>query len=145
MPHRALAALAVVAAAVAWIGIGHPWAQQAGIVWQFEKVAAVNLAHCVPVGTLAGFEYGPDGRPVLAWREDNSCGGGPRVFWTRKDGGLWNTTEFRPDAARNAYYHQMILRPSDGAPFLVYRDGAPGNSLYTYRTNLDAKPSDGGS
>src|SRR5437773_12002674 len=116
MGRRTLLTVTLMAAVVALKPGGRVGAQQAGIVWQFEKVAAVNLEHCVPLGILAGFEYGPDGRPVLAWREDNSCGGGPRVFWTRKDAGLWNTTEFRPDAAKNAYYHQMTLRPSHRAP-----------------------------
>jgi len=34
----------------------------------------------------------------------------------------------------------MILRPSDGTPFILYRDVAPGNYLNTYETNLEPKP-----
>ncbi|MEO8678624.1 MAG: Ig-like domain repeat protein [Vicinamibacterales bacterium] len=110
--------------------------------WQFENVGQGNLiAGCVSGMTLAGFEYGPDGRPVIAWREENGCGGPPRVFWTRLGAGQWSQAEFLSDrryqgGAPGDYAHQLALRPSDGNPFLIYADVGNFNEINTYRTDL---------
>ena len=118
-------------------------------LWQLEDVAAGNLIPgCVERLTLAGFDHDSQGRPVVAWREENGCGGSPRVFWTRKDSGAWDTHEFLSElryagGGTDGFFHQMILRPSDGNPFLVNRDVGPFNSLNTYRTDLGAHPAGG--
>src|SRR6266851_4298947 len=121
---------------------------QSGTRWVFEDVSAITLNPCMRGATLAGFDHDPGGRPVVAWREENSCGYPWRIFWTRKEGGVWNAREFLSErrydgGATDGYFHHMILRPSDGNPFLVYRDVAPGNSLYTVRTDLGAYPTGG--
>jgi uncharacterized repeat protein (TIGR01451 family) len=153
LPHtrRALAAIAVLAALSIAGSVGSPVrAQQAGVIWQFEHVAPLQLPNpaCKFGMTIAGFEYDPQGRPVVGWREENDCGGGPDVFWTRKENGAWHQNQFLSErrfdgGAKDGFYHQLILRPSDGNPFLVYRDVVPGNSLYTTRTDLGAYPNGG--
>ena len=89
-----------------------------------------------------------DGRPVVAWREENGCGGTPRAFWTRNEGGVWTANEFLSErrysgGAKGDAYHQLILRPSDGNPFLVYRDVGPFSEFNTYRTDLGQYPNGG--
>ena len=116
--------------------------------WQFESVANGPQLGCVTGMTLAGFEYDPAGRPVLAWREDNNCGGPPRVFWTRQESGSWNTRQFQTErryggGGEGDADHQMVLRPSDGNPFLVYMDVGAFNSLNTVITDLGAYPTGG--
>ena len=88
-----LAAACGLAIAIA-VAMGRTGAAQAPQIWAFEDVGTANLSNCVRGSTLAGFELDPQGRPVLAWREENGCGGGPRVFWTRKDNGDWHQAEF---------------------------------------------------
>ena len=117
---------------------------QSPAVWQFENVAEENLIPgCVFGMTLAGFEYGPDGRPVLAWREENECGGKPRVHWTRQGADGWSQTEFLSarryqGGAEGDYAHQLALRKSDGNPFFIYADVGPFNDVNTYRDDLSA-------
>src|SRR4051812_7276752 len=86
---RGIVAAATLAATAA------PVLAQSEPAWQLEDVAPVHpVPGCVRGMTLAGFDHDPEGRPVLAWREENDCGGTPRVFWTRKEGGSWNAREF---------------------------------------------------
>src|SRR5436190_4605318 len=96
MIRRILAAVAIIAAAIAWSTGVRLRAQQAGVIWQFEHVAPLQLPNpaCKVGMTLTGFEYDPQGRPVVGWREENACGGPPDVFWTRKDSGAWHQTRF---------------------------------------------------
>ena len=100
--------------------------------------------------TLAGFEYGPDGRPVIAWREENNCGGKPQIYWTRRDNqsGAWPITEFKSErryqgGAPGDYAHQLALRPGDGNPFLIYADVGASNEINTYLSDLGANPGGG--
>jgi uncharacterized repeat protein (TIGR01451 family) len=98
--------------------------------------------------TLAGFEYGPDGRPVIAWREENNCGGKPRIFWTRQEQGQWHQAEFLSERRYNGgapgdYAHQLALRPSDGNPFLIYADVGGSNEINTYVSDIGANPGGG--
>ncbi len=142
--------MAVIAVAVL-AGTGSRANAQSGLAWQFENVAALHpVPGCVRGMTIAGFDHDFQGRPVVAWREENDCGGTPRVFWTRKDGGVWTTNEFLSEhrydgGAEGDTSHQMALRPADGTPFLVYRDVGANNSLSTYRTDLGLHPNGGGS
>ena len=121
-----------------------PVTTQTVAVWQFEDVAQGDFPdNCVRGMTVAGFEYGPDGRPVIAWREENDCGGKPRVYWTRQDAGLWQQSEFLSGrryggGAPGDYAHQLALRKSDGAPFLIYADVGSFNEINTYRDDLNA-------
>ena len=60
----------------------------------------------------------------------------------------WNAREFfserRYDGGGKADGdHQFVLRPSDGNPFLVYRDVGGNNSLNTYISDLGAYPNGG--
>lgn len=82
--------------AVMLAGLATAASAQTTQVWRFEDVGSGNLVPgCVHGVTVAGFEYDPQGRPVLAWREENGCGGPPRVFWSRQEnGGPWVPTEF---------------------------------------------------
>jgi uncharacterized repeat protein (TIGR01451 family) len=118
-------------------------------VWRFEDVASGNVSHCLRGVTLAGFEHDPQGRPVLAWREENGCGGAPRVFWSRQQNGApWVPTEFFSErryqgGAPADYAHRLILRPSDGNPFLVYADVGFFNEINTYRADIGANPGGG--
>ena len=146
-PRRGLAAIAVIAAVIAGNAGVPVRAQQGGVRWRFADVAPLQLPEpCKRGMTLAGFEYDPQGRPVVAWREENDCGGPPDVFWTRQEAGVWhNPISIRSGlqydgTALSGYYGRMILRPSDGNPFFVYRDVAPGNSLNTYESDLGADP-----
>ena len=126
---------------------------QAPPVWQFENAGKGNLTPgCVTGMTLAGFEYGPDGRPVLAWREENGCGGVPQVYWTRRDNqtGAWPITEFQSSrryqgGAPGDYAHQLSLRKSDGQPFLTYADVGFWNEINTYVSELSVTSSGGAS
>src|SRR4051812_31835576 len=113
-PSLAAALAVITIGAAAWTGGARLRAQQGPLVWQFEDVAAPRVTNCVTGATLGGFEYGPDGRPVLLWREENSCGGGPRVFWTRKENGAWTTNEFQSEHRAGAFdqSHRLILRPA---------------------------------
>jgi len=119
-------------------------------VWRFEDVGSGNIIPgCVRGMTVAGFEYDVHGRPVIAWREENGCGGPPRVFWSRQEpGGPWVPTEFFSErryqgGAPADYAHRLILRPSDGNPFLVYGDVGAFNEINTYRADIGANPSGG--
>ena len=143
--HRLVAASASVLLTIL-VGREAQVAAQGGSVWQFENIAQpASGLRTVP---LAGFDFDPDGRPVVAWREESGSGLPTRVFWTRKEGGVWNANEFLSErrydgGGKDGVAHRMILRPSDGHPFLVYRDVAPGNYLNTYRTDLGAHPTGG--
>ncbi len=124
-------------------------AQPTSSPWWFESVGAGNLIPgCVSGMTLAGFEIDPKGRPALAWREDNGCGGAPRVFWTRFESGSWNQREFLSERRYQGggaadRYHQFALRKSDGNPFIIYNDAGQWNEINTYRTDLGANPNGG--
>ena len=124
-------------------------AAQGSTVWQFENVSQGDpITGCVSGMTLAGFEYGPDGRPVIAWREENGCGGPLRVFWTRYEQGQWHPRKFVSErsfagGAAGDYAHQLALRPGDGNPFLIYADVGVSNSINTYFSDLGANPAGG--
>src|SRR3954453_4607401 len=101
--RRTLTALAVVAAFTIAGSAGSPVrAQQPGIIWQFETVAPAQLPTptCIYGMRLTGFEYGPDGRPVVGWTEHNDCSNArpgdapPEIYWARKDGGAWTVKGF---------------------------------------------------
>lgn len=123
---------------------GYRLAAQRSTVWQFENVSQGDpITGCASGMTLAGFEYGPDGRPVIAWREEASCGGTPQVFWTRQEQGQWHQSEFlsgrrHGGGAPGAYAHQLALRKSDGAAFLVYADVGSFNEINTCLEDLNA-------
>lgn len=117
--------------------------------WWFENVSEGNLIPgCVTGMTLAGFEFDPQGRPAVAWREENGCGGPPRVFWTRLEAGLWNRREFLSERRFQGggaadHSHQFALRKGDGNPFILYADAGQFNEINTYVSDLGAHPTGG--
>jgi hypothetical protein len=97
-------------------------------------------AGCTGGMHLAGFDHGPDGRPVVAWQE--SCPSALRVFWTRGDAGVWVPHEFDSDRRYQGggdadIAHRLQVLPGSGVPMLIYAAPGPYNEFNTYRVNLD--------
>ena len=123
-PRRGLAPVAVIAALIAGNAGVPVRAQQGGVRWRFEDVAPLQVpAPCKLGMTLAGFEYDPQGRPVLAWREENGCGG-PRTFSGRDRKPACGTSPagFGPaqydGTAKGGYYARMSCGRPTGIPSL---------------------------
>ena len=123
MPKFRLLVLAFVAIALAALTRGVNVHAQSGVTWRFEDIAPIQYPNppCVFGMTLAGFEYDPQGRPVLAWREENDCGGPPHVFWTRKEAGVWNLIPVRS----GLQYDGSALDGYYGRPIALYDRHAP--------------------
>jgi len=125
---------AIVAIAVAMSSGARP-SGQAPTMWQFENITAGPAPGSFRTVAIAGFEYDADKRPVVAWREDSSTGAGTLAFWTRNEGGAWNTHEFRSER-NSAFAHQFVLRPSDGNPFVLYAARGPNGEFASYLADL---------
>jgi uncharacterized repeat protein (TIGR01451 family) len=119
--------------------------QTAAPSWYFEDVSAPSaVSGCVTGAALAGFDIDAEGRPVAAWREDNACGAGTRVFWTRWESGAWQQREFFSPHGNSAA-HRFAIRPSDGNPFMVYNGMGLFFEVNAYLTDLGLFPNGGSS
>ncbi len=136
---RSLALASVVAAACATFGAIVVRAQALPIAyWVFEDVAAVPpIPNCTPGVGVNGYDVDPADRPVISWSENNPCSGATgatKVYWSRKDAGVWQQTTFEPNklypgGGDTDFAHAMALAP-DGTPWMVF-DAIAGLDFYS--------------
>jgi hypothetical protein len=94
------------------------------------EVIAAAQAGCTGGMNLAGFDHGPDGRPVVAWQE--SCPSVLRVFWARAGASAWVPHEFHSDRRYQGggdadISHRLQVLPGSGIPMLLYAAPGPYN------------------
>ncbi|MDP2054142.1 MAG: hypothetical protein Q8L75_10935, partial [Acidobacteriota bacterium] len=143
---RTLVGAALVIAALVLSTGAFPSAQAPGVIWLADDVADVTLGqpNCIRYPRVNGFDFAPDGTPMLGWTQLEGCGGSNETYWSEKlaDGWLkrqWGSQGFWGTASQNGSGHEFAVG-NDGRPYL-FMVGGNSNSLtyHTFRADLRAQ------
>ena len=118
-------------------------------VWRFETLQVhPGNTSCRDLPEVAGLAVDPQGRPVVAWSEQNGCGGAGSGWWARREDGEWRVHQitaspFPADFSRYSPNGGLGLTLSSNAvPFLFHPVANFGWDVpyMLARVNLDETP-----
>lgn len=88
-------------------------------LWQVKDVAALDLgpANCLRTPRVIGFDFAPDGTPIVGWTQVEGCGGNNWTAWAEERDGAWQGHVFPTPAQGTFGSHEMGLG-GDGQPYM---------------------------